>query len=47
MADLLFLALLIGFFALSVVFVCACERILGIDEPEVLELPESDAQVAA
>ena len=47
MADLLFVALLIGFFELSVVFVRACERILGVDEPEVLELPETDAEAAA
>lgn len=47
MDDLLFVALLIGFFGLSVVFVHACERILGVDEPEVVEIPESDAQVAA
>jgi hypothetical protein len=47
MADLLFVALLIGFFALSVVFVRACERILGADELEVLEMTDSDEAVAA
>ncbi|HEX4822094.1 MAG TPA: hypothetical protein VFV00_17950 [Acidimicrobiales bacterium] len=47
MADVLFVALLIGFFALSVVFVRACERILGVDEPDVLEVTESNETVAA
>jgi hypothetical protein len=47
MADLLFVALLIGFFVLSVAFVRACERILGDDEPDVLELSESDEAVPA
>jgi hypothetical protein len=30
-ADVLFLAILIAFFALAVVFVHACERIIGPD----------------
>lgn len=47
MADLLFVALLVGFFALCVVFVRTCERILGVDEPEVVDMTESDEAVAA
>jgi hypothetical protein len=47
MADVVFIALLIGFFALSVVFVRACERILRVDEPNVVEMTELDDKVAA
>ena len=31
MADIIFIAILIAFFALSVVFVRACDRIIGAD----------------
>ena len=31
MADVLFLAILVAFFAIAVVFVHACERIIGPD----------------
>ena len=31
MADVLFLAIIVAFFAISVVFVHACERIIGPD----------------
>ena len=31
MADVLFLAILVAFFAVAVVFVRACERIIGPD----------------
>ena len=48
MADLLFIALLIGFFALSVLFVRACEKILGDDDGTVVEpSADDDVRVAA
>ena len=33
MADVLFLAILVAFFALMVAFVYLCERVVGKDEP--------------
>ena len=44
MADLFYLLLLVGFFALAGLFVRACERIIGPDEqasPQPLDEPES------
>ncbi len=41
MADLLFIAILVAFFALAVVFVRACERILGGVEDEVVEVTDT------
>jgi len=48
-ADVLFLAVLVAFFALAVVFVHACERIIGPDlEGEVpVEEPSEPGQAAA
>jgi hypothetical protein len=48
-ADVLFLAVLVAFFALAVVFVHACERIIGPDlEAEVpAEEPSEPGQAAA
>jgi hypothetical protein len=45
MADVLMLAILVAFFALAVLFVRACEKIIGPD----IEAPavESDAEKAA
>jgi hypothetical protein len=48
MADVLFLLVFVAFFALAVVFVKACERIIGPDtesQPAVTEVEEP--QVAA
>jgi hypothetical protein len=47
MADLFFIGLLIGFFALSVGFVRACEWILGSDEPEHRDSVDADEQPTA
>ena len=40
MADVLFLAILVAFFALTVVFVHACERIIG---PDLEAAPPAEA----
>jgi hypothetical protein len=38
MADVLFVAVVVAFFALAAVFVVACDRIIGPDElPEPVE----------
>ena len=42
MADLLFLVILVAFFAVAVVFVHACERIIGPD----LEAAASDTVIS-
>ena len=51
MADVLFLAILVAFFAVAVVFVHACERIIGPDlEAEVptdAAAPTTTEQAAA
>ena len=50
MIDVLMVAILVAFFALAVVFVKACERIIGPDiEAARLDagLPASDADQAA
>jgi hypothetical protein len=47
-ADVLFLAILVAFFALCVVFVHACERIIGPDlEAEAAVDVTSSEQAAA
>jgi hypothetical protein len=40
MADLIYLAVIIAFFAVAAAFVVACDRIIG---PEELAVPASDA----
>jgi hypothetical protein len=47
MTDVIFLAVLIAFFALAVVFVKACERIIGPDLESQLSVDETDADRAA
>ena len=49
MADVLFLAILVAFFALAVVFVHACERIIGPDlqAEAVVDDPASSEPAAA
>lgn len=49
MADLLFVGVVVAFFALTALFVVACDRIIGPDEfPETLEGPaEPSDEVAA
>lgn len=48
MADVMFLAILVAFFALAVVFVRACERIIGPDlEAETTSAPAEPDQAAA
>jgi hypothetical protein len=36
MSDVIFLAIVIGFFAVTTLLVRACGRIVGEDEPEVI-----------
>lgn len=43
MADVAFLFTLIAFFALAVLFVGACERIIGPDETEAPDLAKDAA----
>jgi hypothetical protein len=48
-ADVLFLAILVAFFAVAVVFVHACERIIGPDleaEATITEPTTSEAAAA-
>jgi hypothetical protein len=52
MTDILMLAILVAFFALAVVFVKACERIIGPDIEAVrnesaVDAPTDDGAVAA
>ncbi len=47
MADILFLAILVAFFALAVVFVHACERIIGPDLEAETAVEEPESQAAA
>jgi hypothetical protein len=48
MADLLMLALFTGFFALALLFVKGCERIVGAEaQPTVADDAEPAAEVAA
>jgi hypothetical protein len=46
MADLLFIAMMIAFFALAVGLVRVCDRIIGVDEDVVVgsvdDTPESE-----
>jgi hypothetical protein len=46
-ADVLFLAILVAFFALAVVFVHACERIIGPDLEAEASVEEPESQAAA
>jgi hypothetical protein len=47
-ADVLFLAILVAFFALAVVFVRACERIIGPDlEAEATTADATTSEAAA
>jgi hypothetical protein len=47
--DVIFVAILCAFFALSLVFVKACERIIGpdVEASRIEEAQSSDSQVAA
>lgn len=47
MGDLLFLAVLVGFFALAAGFVRACDRILATDASEPVQSVEPDERLAA
>ncbi len=47
MADLLFLAIIVVFFALAVLFVRACDRILGPEEAAVAPAGEETERMAA
>ncbi len=42
MRDLIFVALIVAFFALSVVFVRLCERIVGAGEVVVADVSTTD-----
>ena len=46
MGDLIFLAIIIGFFAITVVFVKACDSIIGPD-PDMTTVDEADQAGAA
>ena len=35
MADLIFVAVIVAFFAIAALFVAACDRIVGVDESGV------------
>jgi hypothetical protein len=41
MADLLFIALILGFFGVAVLLVAACDRIIGPD-PDLVAPPDAD-----
>jgi hypothetical protein len=50
MADLLFIALMIVFFALAVLLVRVCDRIIGADEGVIIgtvEYADDEVEVAA
>ncbi len=52
MADIVFLAVLVAFFAIAVLFVAACDRIIGSDEeafagPDTVEPSAADQERAA
>jgi hypothetical protein len=49
MADLLFIGLMIGFFALAVVLVRVCDRIIGADDDVVVGTvePVDEIEMAA
>ena len=47
MADILVLALLVAFFALAVVFVRACEHIIGPDLETAADSASSESEEAA
>jgi hypothetical protein len=46
-ADLLFLAILVAFFALAVAFVHGCERIIGPDLEAEASVDEAEPERAA
>jgi hypothetical protein len=46
-ADVLFVTILVAFFALAVVFVHACERIIGPDLEAGASIEEPDSRQAA
>ncbi len=47
MADVLFVAILVAFFALAVVFVHVCERIIGPDLETDASIEDTGSQQAA
>jgi len=47
LADVLFLAILVAFFAVAVVFVHACERIIGPDLEAEAPIEDTGSQQAA
>jgi hypothetical protein len=42
--DLTYLAIMVGFFLLSILFVMACERIIGSDEAALAEAPGGEPE---
>jgi hypothetical protein len=46
-ADVLFLAILVAFFAVAVVFVRACERIIGPDLEAEATIPDTETSEPA
>jgi hypothetical protein len=47
MADLIYVAVLIGFFALAALFVRACDHIVGPDDEAPTVAPSDDAELLA
>lgn len=47
MSDLIYLAVIVGFFALAVGLVRACEHIIGPDQPAATPTPSTSASDAA
>ena len=47
MADLLFVAVIIAFFAVCLLFVKACDRIIGPDDGQPLDEDVPDLEVIA
>jgi hypothetical protein len=46
MQDVLFVAVVLAFFAIAMLFVVACDRIIGPDEGSDLATPELDDEPA-
>jgi hypothetical protein len=44
MSDLVFVAIIVTFFALAALFVKACDRIIGPEEHTAAESPTSDPE---
>jgi hypothetical protein len=40
MQDVMYLGIIVGFFALAVLFVAACDRIIGSDEEALIDAPD-------